>query len=82
TTTDDEVPEEGEQLAAFSGTQIVRDDVGTYHVTLAPEHTAERGNITAIWAYTVGGRDVTYTDYLQITEQMPVYDALRPEEKA
>ena len=82
TTTDDEVPEEGEQLAAFSGTQIVRDDVGTYHVTLAPEHTAERGNITAVWAYTVGGQYVTYTDYLQITEQMPVYDALRPEEKA
>ncbi|QGJ94894.1 hypothetical protein SEA_REDWATTLEHOG_34 [Gordonia phage RedWattleHog] len=79
---DGEAPE-GREIASFSGSQVRHDpeDPGVYTVTLTPEHTAERGNLTAVWTFSVDGSQATYVDYLQIIEQMPTYDALRPEEQ-
>ena len=62
-------------------TGIVRDEVGKYHFDLSPEYTRQRGVMTAEWTYTVDGVDLMFTDYLQVLEQMPVYDRLRPEAK-
>lgn len=83
TTPDEAVePVDGRLLMTFSGADIIRDDVGTYHVDIGPGVTKDRGDLRAVWSYTVGGTPLTYTDYLEITEYMPHYEALRPEEKA
>ena len=77
----DEISTPPQQIAQFSGSQITRDDLGMYHVNIGPGVTGERGHLAAKWTYEVAGVEFTYTDYLVITEPMPSYDALRPEEK-
>lgn len=62
-------------------TQITRADVGMYHYAIGPEYTGSIGVLTAQWSYSVGGEAFTYADYLQITEQMPLYETLTDAEK-
>lgn len=73
----------GEEIGAFTlESGIVRVEEGTYSATLTPKHTADRGNLAAVWSYVVNGVSVTYTDRLAIVEHQPTYDGLRDNEKA
>lgn len=77
---EDELPI-GREVASYAGMQVIKDDVGLYHVDIGPEVTKDRGNLTAVWTYEVMANSFTYTDFLEIIEPMPHYDALRPAEK-
>ena len=70
-------PPEGEVIAIFETDDIVRQGTGIYSVTLTPEHTRERGNVTARWTYTAEGIESGYIDHLRVTEHMPTYHSLR-----
>ena len=72
-----DVPPEGVAIGVFENDEIVRQDVGTYKVTLTPAHTRQRGNLSAVWSYTVAGVDSGFVDHFRITEYMPTYHALR-----
>lgn len=61
---------------------ITRDDVGMYHFNVGPEFTGARGLLTVEWSYTVGGHVFTYTDNLQVLEQMPLWERLSPDERS
>lgn len=61
--------------------KILKEDIGKFYYNIGPEHTSERGVLTADWKYTINGESYQFTDYLQILEQMPVYDRLTPENK-
>ena len=76
-TEDIEVPPEGEVIAVFETDQILREEVGIYTIRLTPEHTRQRGNITATWTYTAEGVDSGFVDHFRVTEYMPTYHALR-----
>lgn len=86
TSPDPDIPPEGEKVADYAGAQVVREDAGTYHVEIGPKITGSRGNFTAVWTYhpstAVDSPEVTYTDYFQVLEPMPQYEALRDDEKA
>lgn len=60
---------------------ITHADVGMYHFELGPEFTDARGLLTVVWAYTVNGTDFTYTDNLEVLEQMPFYERLSVDER-
>lgn len=62
-------------------TQLTRVDTGMYHYAIGPAHTGSRGVLTAQWSYHVGGTAFTYDDYLQILDQMPLYETLSDSEK-
>lgn len=55
---------------------INRDDKGKFSYDIGPQHTSERGVLTADWTYEVGGAEFTFSDDMQILEQMPNYEAL------
>lgn len=59
----------------------VRDDVGMYHLDIPPAYTDQRGLLSAEWSYSVGGTAFTFTDDMQILEQMPNYELLSDETK-
>lgn len=60
---------------------IVRDDVGKFRYDISPQFTGERGILTAEWGYAVGGTAFTFSDDMQILEQMPNYEALNEKTK-
>lgn len=60
---------------------ITRDAVGKFSYDIGPQHTAERGILTAEWTYEVGGAEFTFTDDMQILGQMPNYEALNESTK-
>jgi hypothetical protein len=60
---------------------IARDDKGKFSYDIGPQHTSERGVLTAEWTYIVGGTEFTFQDELQILEQMPNYEALSEKTK-
>jgi hypothetical protein len=59
----------------------VRDDVGMFHFDISPAYTGQRGLLSAEWTYTVGGTTFTFTDDMQILQQMPNYDTLSEESR-
>jgi hypothetical protein len=59
----------------------VRDDVGKYRFDVGPAYTGQRGLLSAEWSYTVGGVAFTFTDDMQILEQMPTYEAMSESSK-
>jgi hypothetical protein len=59
----------------------VRDDVGMFHFDIGPAYTGQRGLLSAEWSYTVGGTAFTFTDDVQILEQMPNYELLSEDTK-
>jgi len=71
----------GTELADYTGTQVVREGQGVYSVQIGQDISKDRGNLTAVWSYTVEGHSFLYTDYLQVIEHMPHYDLLREDEK-
>lgn len=75
----DEVPNtdsRGVLIVDVGSADITRDDVGKFHYDISPEHTANRGLLSAEWTYTVGGTEFTFQDDMQVLEQMPNYEAL------
>ena len=71
----------GDKIIEAGMPPIVREELGIYSIPLGPAYTDQRGILTAIWEYSLEGKTFTYTDYAQILEQMPLYDALRDSEK-
>jgi hypothetical protein len=59
----------------------VRDDVGMFHFDVGPAYTGQRGLLSAEWSYTVAGTAFTFTDDMQVLEQMPTYEALSEDTK-
>ncbi len=68
-------------IASGDENTIARDDKGMYHFDVGPEWTKQVGLLHAEWTYTVGTSEFTYQDDMQILEQMPYYESLRPEAK-
>lgn len=50
--------------------------VGKYDFSIGPEHTAQRGVLTAEWSYQVNGDEFKFIDNLQVLNHMPLYDSL------
>jgi len=71
----------GTQVATITADSITKVDTGKYYYDLGPGLTANRGLITAVWTYQVGGVAFTFTDHLQVTDPMPLYDSLSDQEK-
>lgn len=69
------------ELSVPEQAQLVRDDVGKFRFDIGPEHTALRGVLAAEWSYTVGGKEFTFQDDMQVLEQMPNYEALNDRTK-
>lgn len=66
----------GTQIINVDSTAINKVDTGKYDYAIGPTYTGQRGVLTAIWTYQVNGEQYTFTDYLQILDQMPTYDRL------
>lgn len=62
---------------------VVRDEVGKFHYDVGPSLTDERGLLNVVWTYEIDGETepFTFNDHMQVLEQMPVYERLRPEGK-
>jgi hypothetical protein len=71
----------GELIITADPSVIQRTDVGMYFCNIGPQLTQYRGVLTAVWTYQVGGVAFTYTDFLQILNEMPFYDSLNDAEK-
>ena len=71
----------GALIIDVDSSQIQREDVGHYYYDIGPENTQNRGVMTALWTYSVGGTEFTFTDHLQILNPMPFYDQLHESEK-
>lgn len=72
----------GELVLTADAAAISKVDTGMYHYAIGPQHTGSIGVLTAQWSYQVGGQAFTYTDYLQILAQMPIYESLSDAEKS
>lgn len=56
--------------------KVQKESTGHYFYDIGPALTQRRGLLTAEWSYRVAGTLLTYTDYLQVLDRMPMYDAL------
>lgn len=77
----DAVDPRGVVVVDVEAADITRDDVGKFRYDIGPEHTGQRGTLSAEWTYQVGGTEFTFTDDMQILEQMPNYEALNDSTK-
>lgn len=69
-------------IGADLDTGIVRESPGWYYYDIGPEFTDQRGVLTAEWVYTIDGQgEFRFIDNMQIVEQMPFYESLRPEDR-
>ena len=66
----------GQLIIDVGAPEIVRDDTGKFHYDIGPQWTGQRGLLAAEWTYQVDGAEFTFTDDMQILEQMPNYEAL------
>lgn len=64
------------EVAAPEVGLVSRDDKGKFSYDIGPQHTAQRGVLSAEWTYEVGGTEFTFQDDMQVLEQMPNYEAL------
>lgn len=71
----------GSQVATITSAAITKAETGKYYYNLGPGLTANRGLLTAIWTYLVGGVAFQFIDHLQILDPMPLYDTLTDAEK-
>jgi hypothetical protein len=72
----------GDLVFSADHTMISRDDVGKYSFNMGPELTAQRGLLTAEWAYEINGKDFKFVDNLEVLEQMPLYERLSADERS
>lgn len=61
--------------------ELHREDTGKFDYEIGPDHTRERGVLTVEWSYTVGENNFTFTDHLQILNEMPLYESLSAADK-
>jgi hypothetical protein len=66
----------GDLVVDAAAAAVTRDDKGKFSYDIGPQHTGQRGTLTAEWTYEVGGAGFTFSDDMQILEQMPNYEAL------
>ena len=62
-------------------TDINHADTGKYDFNIGPEHTADRGTLTAEWTYEVDGTPFKFVDHLQVLNPMPMFDSLDEEHR-
>lgn len=60
---------------------ISRVDVGKFSYDIGPQHTSQKGTLTAEWEYGVNSLEFTFVDNMQILDQMPIYDSLGDDTK-
>lgn len=72
----------GIMVVGVDETGISKDDVGMYHYDIGPEFTQKIGLFNVEWSYVLGTSEFKFNDALQVLEQMPYYERLRPESKA
>ena len=63
-------------MPVLDTTDVNHPATGKYDFTLGPEHTNQRGTLTAEWSYQVNGTDCKFIDNLQVLNHMPLYDSL------
>lgn len=68
-------------ITADEGVDIDHPEVGLYTYTITPPVTNIVCLLKAVWTYTVGGVNLTYTEHLQIRDPMPTYDGFNDAEK-
>lgn len=57
-------------------TPAERDDTGLYSYRLTPTNTAERGEYTATWVYTIGGEERRFVSEFTIVREQPYWESL------
>lgn len=73
---------QGTLVATIGPAEIQKEEKGKYFYDIGPELTGNRGVLYAKWSYTVNGAAFTFSDHLQILDQMPLYDSLNPFERS
>lgn len=68
-------------ITADEGVDIDHPDPGVYTYTITPPVTNIVCLLKAVWTYQVDGVNLTYTENLQIRDQMPTYDGFSDAEK-
>lgn len=68
-------------ITADEGVDIDHPETGVYTYTVTPPVTNVVCLLKAVWTYQVGGVNLTYTEHLQIRDQMPTYDGFNDAEK-
>ena len=71
----------GNIILELDSNDIVHADTGKYYYDIGPEATTQRGVLTAEWTYQVNSNIFQYNDYLQVLDQMPLYERLSDDEK-
>jgi hypothetical protein len=72
----------GTLVATVGSDKIQKEEVGKYFYDIGPELTSNRGLLYVKWTYLVNGVEFSFSDHLQILDQMPVYDSLNPFERS
>lgn len=63
-------------IEVLNTTEVNHPDTGKYDFSIGPEHTSQRGVLTAEWSYEVSGTEFKFIDNLQVLNHMPLYDSL------
>lgn len=74
--------EQGTLVATIGPDEIKKEEVGKYYFDIGPNLTANRGVLYVKWTYAVNNVQFTFNDYLQILDQMPLYDSLDSDERS
>lgn len=67
----------GAQIVDVGTDDIAHDDLGKYSYNIGPQHTGQKGLLTAEWTYAVNDVTFTFMDYMEILDAMPMWDSLR-----
>jgi hypothetical protein len=68
-------------ITADETSGVIKDDTGKFHYDIGPQFTSQKGLLNAEWTYQSFGVPVTFSDHMQILEQMPAYDMLTDDSK-
>lgn len=72
----------GTQVEVVTADSITKESTGHYYYDLGPAYTANRGLLTAVWTYQVGGTQFQFVDHLQVLERMPLWETLSEQERS
>lgn len=72
----------GTLVATIGAAEIQKEETGKYYYDIGPALTGNRGVLYVQWTYSVNGTQFTFNDYLQILDQMPLYDSLNTFERS
>jgi len=78
---DDNDPDGSLIISADEGVDIDHPETGLYTYTLTPPVTNVVCLLKAVWTYQVDGVNISYTEFLQIRDPMPLYDGFSDAEK-